>query len=150
MRSIDAAGRASHLEFCQEVIEIFNLQLGQGKTVFFKVGMEGGQKAFDLSEGVERSSVGLLTEIGVKRIWQIDQSSWSGQRLGDLAVAVKKTGECGKRTRGVLETAKLRELLQGVWDKHIFPNHIPAGGEAKKVDQDDGIPGDGAMGSIGL
>ena len=71
--------------------------------MFFKVGMEGGQKAFDLPEGVERSSVGLLTEIGVKGIGQIDQPSWGGQRLGDLAVAVKKTGECGERTRGVLE-----------------------------------------------
>ena len=40
--------------------------------------------------------------------------------------------------------------LRTVWGKHIFPNHIPAGGEAKKVDQHEGIPGDGAMGSIGL
>ena len=91
MRSIDAACRASDLQFCQEVIEIFNLQLGKGKAVFFKVGMERGQKAFDLSEVVERSFVRLLTEIGVKGIGQIDWPSWDGQRLGDFAVAVKKT-----------------------------------------------------------
>jgi len=39
MRSIDATGRACDLQSCQELIKIFNLQLGQGKTVCFKVVM---------------------------------------------------------------------------------------------------------------
>jgi hypothetical protein len=57
MRSIDPARGASYFQFCQEVIELFDLQLGKGNAVFFKVSMERGKKAFDLSEVVERSSV---------------------------------------------------------------------------------------------
>ena len=91
-RPIDAACRASDLQFCQEVIEIFDLQLGKGNAVFFKVVMERGQNAFDLSEVVGRSFVRLLVEIGLKGIGQIDRPSWDGQRPGDFAVAVKKTG----------------------------------------------------------
>ena len=99
---------------------------------------------------VERNSVGLLAEIGVKGIGQIDEPSWGGQRLGDLAVAVKKTGERGERTGGVFETAHVRERLQGVEGEHLFPDRLVACCEAKKVDQDEGIPGDGAMGSMGF
>ena len=97
MRSIDAARRASDLQPCQEVIEVFDLQLGKGKAVFFKVVMERGQKAFDLSEVVERSFVRLLMEIGLKGIGQIDQPSWDCQRPGDFAVAVKKARQCDER-----------------------------------------------------
>ena len=50
----------------------------------------------------------------------------------------------------MLETAHVRELLQGVEGEHLFPGHIVACCEAKKVDQDEGIPGDGAMRSMGL
>jgi hypothetical protein len=50
----------------------------------------------------------------------------------------------------VFETAKLGELLQGVEGEHVFPGNLPASAEAKEVDQDKGIPGDGAMDSIGL
>ncbi len=77
---------------CQEVIELFNLQLGKGNAVFFKVVMERGENAFHLSEVVGRNPVGLLAEIGIKGIGQIDRLSWGGQRLGDFAVAVEKTG----------------------------------------------------------
>jgi len=92
MRTIDAAGRASDLESCQELIKVLDLQLGKENAVLLKVVVERGQKAFDLPKGVERSLVGLLPEIGVKRIGQIDQPSWDGQRFGDFAIAVKKTG----------------------------------------------------------
>jgi len=50
----------------------------------------------------------------------------------------------------MVESAHVRELLQGVEGEHLFPYHLVACCEAKKVDQDEGIPGDGAMGSIGL
>jgi len=50
----------------------------------------------------------------------------------------------------MFETAHVRELLQGVEGEHLFPNQLVACGEAKKVNQDEGIPGDGAMSSIGL
>jgi Transposase C of IS166 homeodomain/zinc-finger binding domain of transposase IS66 len=135
---------------CQEVIEVFNLQLGQGNAMLFKIVMERGQNPFHLSEGVGRNPVGLLAEIGIKGIGQIDQPSWDGQRFGDLAAAVKKTGECGERARSMLETAHVAECLEGVEGEHLFPGHVFACCEAKELDQDEGVPGDGAMGSIGL
>lgn len=150
MRSIDAARRPSYLQLCQEVIEIFDLQLGKGHAVFFKVGMERGQKAFDLSEVVERSFVRLLMEIGLKGIGQLDLSPWDSQRPGNPAVDRKKARQCDESTRGVLETAKGTELFQGLGGKHIFPDHLVACCEAKKVKQDERIPDEGAMGSIGL
>ena len=82
MRAIDAARRACYLQFCQEVIEVFDLQFGKGNAVFFEVGMESGQKAFDLSEVVERSFVRLLVEIGLKGIGQLDLSPWDSHRPG--------------------------------------------------------------------
>jgi len=82
--------------------------------VLFKVVMEGGQKAFDLSEVVERRFVRLLMEIGVKGIRQIDGPSWDAQRPGDPTVDKKKARHSEESTRGVLETAYLRELLQGM------------------------------------
>jgi hypothetical protein len=88
--SIEAACRASDLEFCQEVIEVFDLHIGKGNAVFFKVGMERAQSIFYASEVVGRSFVGLLVEVGVKGIGQLDRSLWDCQRLGEFAVAVKK------------------------------------------------------------
>ena len=53
-------------------------------------------------------------------------------------------------TRGVLETAKVGKLLQGVEGEHIFPDHLVACCEAKKVDQDERILDERTMGSMGL
>jgi len=150
MRSIDAARRASDLQPCQEVIEIFDLQLGKGDAVFFEVGMESGQKAFDLSEVVERRFVGLLVEIGLKGIGQLDFSPWDSQRAGSPAVDRKKARQWDESTRCVLETAKVGKPLLGVEGEHILPGHLVVCCEAKKVDQNEGIPDKGAMGPIGL
>ena len=49
----------------------------------------------------------------------------------------------------MFETAHVTERLQGVKSEHLFPGHFLACYEAKKVDQEEGIPGDGAMDSIG-
>jgi hypothetical protein len=150
MRSIDAACRASDLQPCQELIEIFDLQLGKGKAAFFKVVMEGGQKAFDLSEVVGRRFVRELMEIGVKGIGQIDGSSWNAQRPGNPAIDKKKARYGEQSPRGMLEPAQVRELLQSLGGKHLFPGYLVAGGEAKKVDQDEGILDEGTMGSMDL
>jgi len=112
--------------------------------------MERGKNPFDLFEVFERSSVGLLVEIGLEGIGQLDLSPRVGQRPRNPAVDRKKTRQFDESTGSVLETAKLRELFQGVWGKDIFPDHIPAGGEAKKVDQSKGIPDEGAMKAAGL
>lgn len=93
------------------MIEIFDLQLGQGEAVFFKVGMEGGQKAFDLSEVVEGSFVRELVEIGLKGIGQIDGPSWNAQRAGNPAVDGKKARQGDERTGGVPETANPTSAL---------------------------------------
>src|SRR4030042_2480061 len=139
MRSIDAARRARYLQLFQEVIEIFDLQPGKGNAVFFKVVMERGQKAFDLSEVVERRFVRLLMEIGVKGIGQLDLSPGDSQRSGNPVVDRKKARQCDERTRGVLETANAAELLQGMEGKHIFPGHLVAYRETKKLQQDERI-----------
>jgi hypothetical protein len=112
--------------------------------------MERGQKAFDLSEVVERSFVRLLMEIGLKGIGQLDLSPWDSQRPGNPAVDRKKARQGDESTRGVLETAKGTELFQGLGGKHIFPDHLVACCEAKKVKQDERIPDERAMGSMGL
>ena len=150
MRSIDAARRAGYLQICQEAIEILDLQLGKGNVMFFKVGMERGQKAFDLSEVVERSFVRLLMEIGLKRIGQQDLSPWDSQRPGNPAVDGKIAGQCDEGTGCALEGTKLTERLECVEGKHIFPDYIFGYGEPKKVHQDEGVPFEGPTGVIGL
>ena len=50
----------------------------------------------------------------------------------------------------VFETAHVAERLEGVEGEHLFPGDVFACCEAKKVNQDEGIPGDGAMGSMGF
>jgi hypothetical protein len=147
---IEVACSPRDLLLCQKVIELFNLQLRQGNAMFFKVVIERGQNAFHQSEVIGRNPVGLLAEIGIKGIGQIDQLSWGGQSSRDFAVAVKETGERDERTGGLFETAYVTERLQGVKSEHLFPGHFLACYEAKEVDQEEGIPGDGAMDSIGL
>jgi len=96
--------------------------------------------------------VGVLAEIGINGIWQIDRLSGGGQRFADFTVAAKKTGQGDERTGGVFETAHVTECLQGVEGEHLFPGDIIGCCEAKKIDQDEGMPGDGAteaMGSYG-
>jgi hypothetical protein len=147
---IDVACSPRDLAFRQKVIEVFDLHLGKGNVVCLKIVMERGENAFHQSEVVRRNPVGLLLEIGIKGIGQIDGLSWGGQRLGDFAVAVEETAERDERTGGVFERAYVTELLQGVEGEHLFPADVFACGEAKEVDQEEGIPGDGAMDSIGL
>ena len=118
MRTIDPARRASYSQLCQEVIEIFDLQLSKSNAVFFKVSMERGKNPFDLFEVFE-SSVGLLVEIGLEGIGQLDLSPRVGQRPRNPAVDRKKTRQFDESTGSVLETAKLRELFQGVWGKDL-------------------------------
>jgi hypothetical protein len=148
--SIDAACRASNLKFCQEAIEVLDLHTGKGNVVFFKVGVETTQNPSCVSEVIGRNLVGLLVEIGVKGIGQLNGFPWFSQRLGEFALAIKKAWQLGENAGCVFETAKLGELLQGVEGEHVFPNHLVGRCEAKEVNQEKGIPGDGAMDSIGL
>jgi hypothetical protein len=89
---MDVACGPRDLLLRQKTIEFFNLQLRQGNAMFFKVVIERGQNAFHQSEVIGRNPVGLLAEIGIKGIGQIDQLSWGGQSSRDFAVAVKETG----------------------------------------------------------
>jgi hypothetical protein len=59
-------------------------------VVFFKVGVKSTQNPSCVSEVVGRSFVGLLVEIGLKGIRQLNGSPWFRQRLGEFALAVKK------------------------------------------------------------
>jgi hypothetical protein len=112
--------------------------------------MESNENMFYASKVVERSSVRLLVKIGLKGIGQLDLPPWFCQGAGNPASERKKARQSDKGTRCVLETAKGRELLHGIGDKHVFPEHILASCETKKVDQDEGIPDDGTMNTIGL
>jgi len=89
VRSIDSARRASYFQFCQEVIEIFDLQLGKSNAVFSSK-HEQGKNTFDLFEVFEGSSVRLLVEIGLKGIGQLDLSPWNCQRRGILPLIERK------------------------------------------------------------
>jgi len=72
MRSIDAACRTRELQLCQELIKVLDLQLGKENAVLLNVVVERSQKAFDLSEVVERRFVRHLMEVGVEGIGQIE------------------------------------------------------------------------------
>jgi hypothetical protein len=101
---------------------------------FSRWSWKGDQKAFDLSEVVERGFVRLLMEIGVKGIGQLDLSPWNTQRPGDPAVDRKKARHGEQSPRCMLETTAVRERLQGLGGKHLFPDHVVACCEAKKVE----------------